>query len=85
MEEKVLRILCNNLSKQHGKQQQTGLQWLIGVPFMPFTVISSLECLHTDGDPFTPNYAAEAGQYYYFLTHIQSPFKNCIHCIWSLD
>lgn len=56
----MLRILCNNLSKQHGKQQQTGLQWLIGVPFMPFTVISSLKCLHTDGDPFTPNYAAEA-------------------------
>lgn len=60
MEEKVLRILCNNLSKQYGKEQQIGLQWLIGVSFMPFTVISSLKCLHTDGDPFAPNYAAEA-------------------------
>lgn len=56
----MLRILCNNLSKQYDKQQRTGLQWLIGVPFMPFTVISSLKCVHTDGDPFTPNYDAEA-------------------------
>lgn len=57
MGKKILRILCGDKIKPGS---QPGLQWLIGAEFMPFTIISSLNCIHTDGDPFTPNYTAEA-------------------------
>ncbi|XP_057868812.1 probable Ufm1-specific protease isoform X1 [Cryptomeria japonica] len=57
MEKNVLRILCSDLIKA---RKEPGLQWLIGVPFMPFTIISCFKCIHTAGNPFAPNYTAEA-------------------------
>ncbi|XP_006852259.2 probable Ufm1-specific protease isoform X1 [Amborella trichopoda] len=56
MEGKSVRILCPRIIFS----REPGLQWLIGSPFMPFTVVSSFRCIHTHGDPFSSDYAAEA-------------------------
>ncbi|KAF3780141.1 putative Ufm1-specific protease [Nymphaea thermarum] len=53
-----LRILCPKLK---AVLKEPGLQWLIGSPALPFTVVSSVRCLHTLQDgPFSPDYEAEA-------------------------
>ncbi|EFJ19109.1 hypothetical protein SELMODRAFT_444316 [Selaginella moellendorffii] len=53
----AVRVLCD-LAKQ--SQENAGVAWLIGVPWMPWTIVSSIRCLrYKDGDP---DYAAEEGE-----------------------
>ncbi|XP_042503011.1 probable Ufm1-specific protease [Macadamia integrifolia] len=54
-----VRVLCRKLIIS---SKEPGLQWLIGSPFFPpFTIISTIRCLHTlPDDPFSPDYTKES-------------------------
>ncbi|KAF3436738.1 hypothetical protein FNV43_RR19485 [Rhamnella rubrinervis] len=51
-----IRVLCPKLVLY---KNEMGFQWLIGSPFFPpFTIVSTLRCIHIDS--FTPNYDKES-------------------------
>ncbi|KAH7858264.1 hypothetical protein Vadar_021831 [Vaccinium darrowii] len=56
-----LRVLCRRLIIIN-KNEQPGLQWLIGSPFFPpFTIVSTFRCIHTlPSSPLSPHYSKES-------------------------
>ncbi|EPS74314.1 hypothetical protein M569_00439, partial [Genlisea aurea] len=53
-----IRILCGNFAML---KNSVGLQWLIGSPFLsPMAIVTTLRCLRTLDDPFSPNLQMES-------------------------
>ncbi|KAJ9567795.1 hypothetical protein OSB04_003761 [Centaurea solstitialis] len=56
----TIRILCRKLVLI--AKSESGIQWLIGSPFLPtFTIVSTLRCIHAlPSDPLSPDYSKES-------------------------
>ncbi|KVH98971.1 Peptidase C78, ubiquitin fold modifier-specific peptidase 1/ 2 [Cynara cardunculus var. scolymus] len=56
----TIRILCRKLVLI--TKTESGIQWLIGSPFLPtFTIISTFRCIHTlPSDPLSPDFSKES-------------------------
>ncbi|KAI3686398.1 hypothetical protein L1987_80074 [Smallanthus sonchifolius] len=56
----TIRVLCRKLLLI--AKADSGIQWLIGSPFLPtFTIVSTLRCIHTlASDPLSPDFSKES-------------------------
>ncbi|KAJ0751086.1 hypothetical protein HanLR1_Chr05g0189601 [Helianthus annuus] len=61
MADESIRILCRKLLLI--SKTDSGIQWLIGSPFLPTcTIVSTFRCIHTlASDPLSPDFSKEAG------------------------
>lgn len=58
----TIRILCRKLVLI--TKTESGIQWLIGSPFLPtFTIVSTFRCIHTlPSDPLSPDFSKESDE-----------------------